>query len=167
MLLALEKGDLNGKFIVSGSELKYTCTNVVELMSDIVNECRSVIFCGGTMSPMMDTVMQLLTPELILRTNTRIFDHVISPTNVCFSLVANGPTGAPLNFSYESRNNKLMIKDLGMIVLNYARIIPDGLVIFFTSFSYMDKVIDCWKENGILENLGTIKKVNHDFLCKY
>lgn len=160
MLFALEKGDLNGKFILSESELKYTCINVVELMSDIVNECRSVIFCGGTMSPMMNAIVQLLSPELIPRVNTRTFEHVISPKNVSFSLITAGPAGVPLNFSYESRNNKSMIKDLGMIILNYARVIPDGLVIFFTSFSYMDFVIDCWKENGILGNLDKIKKVN-------
>jgi DNA excision repair protein ERCC-2 len=30
-------------------------------------------------------------------------------------------------------------------------IVPDGIVCFFVSYSYMDGIVNSWKENGILK----------------
>lgn len=39
-------------------------------------------------------------------------------------------------------------------------VIPDGIVVFFSSFDYEDKVLDAWKASGIL---GRIMKKKHIF----
>lgn len=159
LLHALESGDRNGRFILSETEFKYVCTDVVEFMSDIIEQCRSVIFCGGTMSPLPETIKQLVNPSLQIRTDSKSLDHIINSENIKLSLLSTGPTGISLNFSYESRLNAYMIKELGMILTNYARIIPAGLVVFFTSFNYMDHVIDNWRSGNIFTGLEAIKKV--------
>lgn len=160
LIHALETGDRNGRFILSESELKYVCTDVVDFMSDIIEQCRSVIFCGGTMSPLSETIKQLITPSLQVRSDSKSLNHVIDAENINFSLIATGPTGLSLNFSYESRMNLQMINELGMIITNYARIIPAGLVVFFTSFNYMDHVIDLWRSGHVLRGIESIKKVH-------
>ena len=67
--------------------------------------------------------------------------------------------GTPFNFSFETRHELKMIKDLGLLIANYSRAIPDGLVVFFASFAYLDEVIQIWKAHGLFFNLNSIKPV--------
>lgn len=157
---SLEAGDKTGRFILNDSEFKYICTDVVEIMSGIAAQCRAVVFCGGTMSPLPETIKQLLSHELIPRSTSKSMSHVIDPENISLSFLSSGPSGTKLNFSYESRNNLRMIQELGMIITNYARIIPAGLVVFFTSFSYMEQVIQIWEYGKILNGIESIKTVS-------
>ena len=52
-----------------------------------------------------------------------------------------------------------MINELGIVIMNYAKIIPAGLVVFFPSFLYMNQVVQVWKSNDILKNVECSKKV--------
>ena len=160
LLHSLETGDQNGRYILSDFELKYICTNVVDIMSDIADKCRSVLFCGGTMSPLEETVKQILSKNLIPRSISKSFNHVIDSGNINLSFISKGPSGVDFNFSYESRNNLRMIQELGMIIANYIRVIPAGIVVFFTSFSYLETVIQTWESRNILAQIGLVKKVN-------
>ena len=51
-----------------------------------------------------------------------------------------------------------MIQELGLVVANYSRIIPAGLL-FFTSFAYMDHVMDIWESRNIIHQIKSAKKV--------
>lgn len=159
LIKALETGDNNGRFIYTSSELKYICTNVVEIMSGIIEQCRSVIFCGGTMSPLNDAINQLLNPSLHDLVKSKSIGHVISSENINLSLLSNGPSDISFNFSFESRNNLKMIQELGIVIANFARIIPAGLVVFFTSFAYMDQIIEIWQSRNIIHQIESAKKV--------
>jgi DNA excision repair protein ERCC-2 len=35
--------------------------------------------------------------------------------------------------------------------LEMASVVPDGIVCFFVSYSYMDGIVNTWNENGILK----------------
>lgn len=159
LIRALEAGDCNGRFIVTSSELKYICTNIVDIMSEIVEKCRSVIFCGGTMSPLNDTIIQILSPSLQQNVASKSIGHVISAENINLSLLSQGSSGIKFNFSYETRNNAQMIQELGIVIANFSRIIPSGLVVFFTSFSYMEQALEVWESRNILHQIKSIKKV--------
>lgn len=159
MLQALEKADSNGRFIISDDEFKYICTDVIGLMSEIIEQCRAVIFCGGTMSPLPDTIKQLVNVSLQSRVKFKSIDHVISSENFNVSILATGPSGTKLNFSYESRNNLKMIQELGIVITNFSRIIPAGLIVFFTSFNYMEQVLVNWQSLKIIDEIGRIKKI--------
>ena len=159
LIKAFEAGDCNGRFIYNSSELKYICTNVVDIMSGIIEKCRSVIFCGGTMSPLNDTIKQLLNSSLQDLVKSKSIGHVISSENINLSLLANGTSGISFNFSFESRNNTQMIQELGIVIANYSRIIPAGLVVFFTSFAYMEQVIGIWESHNVNHQIKSAKKV--------
>jgi hypothetical protein len=155
----LEVADHDGLFLVSADELKYICTNVIKVMRDVLEPCRAVIFCGGTMSPISETILQLIPEDFQSRTLSKAVDHIISPSNVNISLLATGPSGAKFNFSFETRFDCKMIKDLGITLLNYSKIIPAGVVVFFASFSYMEYVLDTWLYQNVMANLSDIKEV--------
>lgn len=48
------------------------------------------------------------------------------------------------------------IQELGLLLCNLTTVIPEGIVVFFSSFDYEGLVYDSWKASGILERI--IKK---------
>lgn len=156
---ALESADADGRFILAAEELKYICTSPVDTLRDILSECRSVIFCGGTMSPIQDSLLQLVHAEMRDRTQCRAFGHLVAAENMAVSSLATGPSGHILNFSFDQRDGDKTIRELGLVVTNYCRIIPAGIVCFFASFKYMDTVLAAWHAKRITEGITRSKKV--------
>uniref|UniRef100_A0A453EZY5 Regulator of telomere elongation helicase 1 homolog n=1 Tax=Aegilops tauschii subsp. strangulata TaxID=200361 RepID=A0A453EZY5_AEGTS len=74
--------------------------------------------------------------------------HVISQDQIWVGVVPVGPSGHPLNSSYRTRETVKYKQELGTVIVNFARIVPDGLLVFFPSYSMMDKCIDYWKNRN-------------------
>lgn len=51
--------------------------------------------------------------------------------------------------------------ELGTLLANMINLIPDGVVIFLPSYSFLDKLKDAWTENGTLRRLDAKKKVGY------
>lgn len=47
---------------------------------------------------------------------------------------------------FEQRNDVAVIRNYGNLVLEMAAVVPDGMVVFFTSYVYMESVIAVWYE---------------------
>ena len=56
-----------------------------------------------------------------------------------------GPSGHALNSSYNTRDTAGYKKDLGMALANWARVVPDGLLVFFPSYRVLEMCVDFWK----------------------
>ena len=90
--------------------------------------------------------------------------HVIPDENLLAWPITRSPAGLVFDFTYEKRNTPEMISELGICILRLAQIVPDGLVVFFPSYAYLEKVMAGWKTvtNGrqsIWTILATHKKV--------
>lgn len=48
---------------------------------------------------------------------------------------------------------KLQIEELGLLLCNLVTVVPEGIVVFFSSFDYEGQVHDAWKASGILERI--------------
>lgn len=44
-----------------------------------------------------------------------------------------------------------MVRNYGRLLLEMVSVVPDGIVCFFVSYSYMDEIINSWNENNILK----------------
>lgn len=55
------------------------------------------------------------------------------------------------------RSDLGVVRNYGRLLLEMVSVVPDGIVCFFVSYSYMDGIVNSWNENGIL-------KVLHGFL---
>ena len=56
-----------------------------------------------------------------------------------------GPSGHALNSSYNTRHEDGYKRDLGMALTNWARVVPDGLLVFFPSYRVLEMCVDFWK----------------------
>ncbi|GAM85593.1 hypothetical protein ANO11243_036000 [Dothideomycetidae sp. 11243] len=132
----------------SGYKLKYMLLDPSEQIRDIVSDARAVILVGGTMSPMNDYTNQLF-PFLSKGKLTELScGHVIPHSNLYISPVSVGVHGQSLDFTFSNRNSAGLLKDLGQSIVQLVTIIPDGVVLFFPSYSYLESVLGVWRKEA-------------------
>lgn len=72
--------------------------------------------------------------------------HVFYLLN-CDSFVKNPIAGndqVAMTSRFESREDAAVIRNYGSLVLELVSLVPDGVVVFFTSYLYMENVISTW-----------------------
>ncbi|PKA56302.1 DNA repair helicase UVH6 [Apostasia shenzhenica] len=125
--------------------LSWWCFNPGLAMEEFVKlHVRSIILTSGTLSP-LDSCALEMNLEFPLRLEN---SHVVLPNQVWVGVVPSGPSGYSLNSSYRTRDLLEYKQELGNTIVNFARIVPDGLLIFFPSYFLMDQCITCWKNMG-------------------
>ncbi|XP_024022473.1 regulator of telomere elongation helicase 1 homolog isoform X2 [Morus notabilis] len=104
-------------------------------------EVGSLILTSGTLSP-MDSFALALKLEFPVRLEN---PHVITSNQIWAGVVPCGPSSYSFNSSYRSRDSLEYKQELGNAIVNFARIVPDGLLVFFPSYYLLDQCIACWK----------------------
>ncbi|KAM3540359.1 hypothetical protein ARSEF1564_006726 [Beauveria bassiana] len=128
-------------------QLSYLLLSPTYAFSSIASSARAVILAGGTMSPFEDYKDHLFPALDQSKITTLSCGHVIPSTNLCVrTLAASRAGGPPFEFSYQRRGDEEMIGQLGLAILNMCSIVPDGVVVFFPSYGYLDQVVEVWKK---------------------
>ncbi|RHY09259.1 hypothetical protein DYB25_011288, partial [Aphanomyces astaci] len=120
---------------------------VIEAMSDYSQS-----------NPRNSKLDQLLT---FLRTIYRDKEH---HHVVWVGVVGTGVTGKKLNASYESRSSPDYAAELGNTLVNITRLVPNGLLVFFPSYSILDQCTGQWQQltgstGSIWDRLGALKTI--------
>lgn len=75
--------------------------------------------------------------------------HVIPKNNLNVNVLPRGLSGS-FNFTFDRRNDVKMILDIATTLTVCSRVIPEGIVVFFPSYKYLEQVLKVWK--------GTLRK---------
>lgn len=94
---------------------------------------------------MDDYVRQLFAYVDPARLRTFSCGHIIPKENLIALPVPKGPGGIDFDFTFDKRNSPAMIEALGTCLLQVASTVPDGLVVFFPSYAYLDQVVLRWQ----------------------
>ncbi|KAG9249604.1 helicase C-terminal domain-containing protein [Emericellopsis atlantica] len=130
-------------------KLSYLLLSPTHAFSSIADNARAVILAGGTMSPFEDYENHLFPSLAKEKVTTLSCDHVIPPENLCVRILAQSRPGNPeFEFSFQKRSDRDMITQLGLAVVNACSLVPDGVVIFFPSYGYLDEVVSMWQQNN-------------------
>ncbi|CAC5411576.1 DDX11 [Mytilus coruscus] len=164
---ALTNADKDGRIVVSKqplvsqSSMKFLLLNPAVHFADIVKNVKSVIVAGGTMQPIDEFKHQLfhsagVTPSRIMEYSC---GHVIPEENLKAFSVETGPSGIPLDFTFQSRENPKLLTELGNALVNACQIVPGGIVCFFPSYEYQRLVYTHWERLGTLIQIGKKKRI--------
>jgi chromosome transmission fidelity protein 1 len=151
-LLALMNPSAEGRFFYSKSKedhditLKYMLLDPTFHFKEVVEEARAVILAGGTMSPMDDYIKHLFSYTSPSRIMTLSCGHVIPPSNLLAWPIIQGNDSIDFDLTFEKREAKSMIDRIGDTLLRLIQNIPDGVVVFFPSYAYLDTCIATWKK---------------------
>ncbi|TPX68230.1 hypothetical protein SpCBS45565_g03214 [Spizellomyces sp. 'palustris'] len=168
-LMSLTNPDLEGRIVVniseadsSASNLKYLLLNPANCFRSIVEDARAVVLAGGTMEPVQDLLHEFfqLFPYLPTDRISRFTcGHIIPPTSLLTTIVANGPNQIDFDFTFEKRNDGKLIDELGGAIANFCNVTPGGVVCFFASYDYLDVVYNRWQMGRILSRINSKKQV--------
>jgi regulator of telomere elongation helicase 1 len=101
---------------------------------------RSILVTSGTLSPIMSYSLELGIPFPLTLENP----HIIKPHQVHIQVVGRGLNNKNLKSTYERRDDKEYLDELGHSLVELAKIIPGGMLIFFPSYGIMNKCTESW-----------------------
>ncbi|KAF3013073.1 ATP-dependent DNA helicase chl1 [Neopestalotiopsis sp. 37M] len=127
-------------------KLSYLLLSPTHAFSSIASSARAVILAGGTMSPFEDYTAHLFPNLPSSQITTLSCGHVIPSSSLCVWTLGGTKPGMDFEFSFQKRSDKTVIHELGMSILNMCTIVPDGMVVFFPSYGYLDEVVAAWSD---------------------
>ncbi|ORY58908.1 helicase C-terminal domain-containing protein [Pseudomassariella vexata] len=126
-------------------KLSYLLLSPTHAFSSITSSAHAVILAGGTMSPFEDYTAHLFPNLPKSKVTTLSCGHVIPSSSLCvWTLTSNRPKSIEYEFSFQKRSDRSMIHELGLAILNVCGAVPDGVVVFFPSYGYLDEVVAAW-----------------------
>ena len=119
----------------------------------------STIITSGTLSP-----IDSMESELKHNFNYKLENtHVIDDCQFKFCVLTSSPfNDVEFNFNIDNRSNIEMIYQLGLTILEFCKITPGGILIFFSSYNIMDKYVSEWTEKNIISEISKYKEFYQD-----
>ena len=113
------------------------CNDASIAIRPVFERFQSVVITSGTLSP-LDMYKKVLSfePVVVSSFQMSFARDVIRPL-----VVTRGADQAVLSSKYDTRSEPSTIRNYGHLLLECAQTVPDGIVAFFTSYSYMQEVV--------------------------
>ncbi|KAJ6584730.1 helicase C-terminal domain-containing protein [Mycena capillaripes] len=140
-------------------DMKYQLLNPAPHFLEVVECARSVILAGGTMSPISDVINQLFTQLPAEKITSFSCGHIIPESNLQTIVVGKGPKGGELEYKAGKQGDETAIAELGQILLNFAALVPRGMIVFFPSYHFLNTAKAVWQKSGALARFEGKKKV--------
>lgn len=128
--------------------LQLVCLDSTIAMGHLLNFTDSVVLTSGTLSPMeMYAKILGIKPYRMVSVEPNWLRNSINPL-----IISKASDQSPLTSEFIQRGNTLVSRNYGELLLDLAKYVPDGIVTFFPSYSYMEEIVTEWKKLGIIEN---------------
>ena len=72
---------------------------------------------------------------------------------MCPVVLTRGGDQQPISTRFEQRGDPSVMRNYGHMLIELAKTIPDGIICFFVSYSYMDSIVSKWNDMGVLQVL--------------
>lgn len=167
----------------SNSSYSFLLLDPSVCFDDLVEQCRSVLLLGGTLQP-FELVSQQLFPRYLsaakdvddkgsataalsvrrhYHLDTYSCGHIVPPNHV-LTLALGTSSRHPfreLTFTHATSNSTVLLDDLYCTVADISNRVPHGVIVFFSSYAYMDKVTAVWtrrqrqQQHGSFDSQGS------------
>eukprot|EP01039_Chlorochromonas_danica_P003214 gene3214-3520_t len=133
--------------------VKYVLLNPGRPLESVLREARSVLLVGGTLRPFAHLTTTLLSS--LPPTRLRLFScgHIVSPDQI--KVVATGSR----EVTHKTRLSAEVEEEIFEMLHELCRVVPAGLVVFFTSYQYMYNLVNRWKQSKRWDTLRMLKNV--------
>jgi len=124
-----------------------SCLDASLAMRPILKRYQSVVLTSGTISPLE------MYPKILGMTNvvvTESFSITMDRHCLCPLIVTHGPDQVPITSRFSLREDPSVVRNYGDLLTDLVQIVPDGMVCFFTSYRYLEAVIEKWYESGVI-----------------
>ncbi|CAD5223694.1 unnamed protein product [Bursaphelenchus okinawaensis] len=125
------------------------CMDASVAIKPVLDRFQTVIITSGTLSP-LEIYPKILDfdPVVMASLTMTLARPCISPL-----IVSRGNDQVEMTSRFESRSDPSVIRNYGSLILEMASIIPDGIVVFFTSYTFMEDIVATWYEQRFIDVL--------------
>ena len=144
-------------------KLNIFCFNPGLGFKDIINfHPYSIILTSGTLAP-----FDILEEELKIKFDTTLEnEHIIDQSQYKFIIIKGYELynkNLHFNFEYNNRSDIKSIVSLGMTIVHLCQSVKyGGILVYFTSFAYMNQCYSVWGENNIISKISAVKTIYFD-----
>jgi DNA excision repair protein ERCC-2 len=140
---------INANELTTNPRLELSCLDASIAMKSVLVKFPRVVITSGTLSPpgMLPRILGM-KPAL-----TQSLSMSLQRTSVCPLVVTRGSDQTPISTKFDMRSNLDVARNYATLLLEFAKIVPDGIVCFFPSYSFMEMMVSVWNEMGILNKL--------------
>ncbi|CAL5425255.1 unnamed protein product [Camellia sinensis] len=135
--------------------LQLSCHDASLAIKPVFERFQTVVITSGTLSP-IDLYPRLLNFNPVV---SRSFTMSLTRDCICPMVLTRGSDQLPVSTKYDMRTDEGVERNYGRLLLEMVSIVPDGIVCFFVSYSYMDGIVNSWNEKGILKEIMQHKLV--------
>ncbi|KAI5175268.1 DNA excision repair protein ERCC-2 [Pancytospora epiphaga] len=149
--------------------LRLCCLDASIAISHVFKHFKSVIITSGTLSPieMYPRILNFV-PGAIIEVGTTLSRNSISPiviTKGNDQMIMSGPGCAwylegessdkptDLTTSFSFRNDPSVIRNYGNLLISLSKTVPDNIVCFFPSYTYMEEIVTVWSETDVIKEI--------------
>ncbi|OJD26971.1 DNA repair helicase rad15 [Blastomyces percursus] len=135
--------------------LHFTCLDAAIAIKPVFDRFSSVIVTSGTLSP-LEMYPKMLKFTTVLQES---YTMTLARRSFLPMVVTRGSDQAQISSSFQIRNDPGVVRNYGNLLLEFSRITPDGIVVFFPSYLYMESIISMWQGMGILDLVWNYKLI--------
>ncbi|TIB12971.1 hypothetical protein E3P77_01533 [Wallemia ichthyophaga] len=132
-----------------------TCQDASIAIAPVFDRFSSVIITSGTISP-LDMYPKMLNFNAIVQES-----YPMTLSRNCFipMVITRGSDQVAVSSRFEVRNDPAVVRNYGQMLIEYSKVIPDGIVAFFPSYLYMESIVSAWNEMQILDEVWKHKLI--------
>ncbi|CAO3616947.1 unnamed protein product [Cunninghamella echinulata] len=126
--------------------LHFTCLDASIAIKPVIERFSTVVITSGTLSP-LDMYPKMLNFHAVVQES-----YAMTLTRNCFlpMIITRGSDQVAVSSKFEVRNDPAVVRNFGQIMVEFSKIVPDGVVCFFPSYLYMEQIVSMWNDMGIL-----------------
>ena len=129
--------------------LHLTCLDAAIAIKPVFERFSSVIITSGTISPLE------IYPKMLGFSAVVIESYAMTLARRSFlpMIVTRGSDQGSMSSGFQTRNDPSNVRNYGNLLVEFSKLTPDGVVVFFPSYLYMESIISMWQGMGILDQV--------------
>ncbi|TID14933.1 hypothetical protein CANINC_004604 [Pichia inconspicua] len=135
--------------------LRLSCLDASIAIKPVFEKFSSVIITSGTISP-LDMYPKMLNFDTVIQQS---YSMTLDRRSFLPMIVTKGSDQVAISSRFEIRNDPSVVRNYGTLMIEFSKITPDGLVVFFPSYLYMESIISQWQTMGILDEVWKYKLI--------
>ncbi|KAL1799486.1 hypothetical protein ACET3X_003523 [Alternaria dauci] len=135
--------------------LHLTCLDAAIAIKPVFERFYSVIVTSGTLSP-LDMYPRMLNFNTVVQES---FTMTLTRKSFLPMIVDRGNDQNQVTSQFEHRNDLQVQRNFGNLLIEFCKLTPDGVVVFFPSYLYMESIISAWQGMEILDTVWKYKLI--------
>ena len=135
--------------------LHFTCLDAAIAIKPVFERFSSVIITSGTISP-LEMYPKMLGFETVVQES---YAMTLARRSFLPMIVTRGSDQGSISSGFQIRNDPSVVRNYGNLLIEFSKLTPDGIVVFFPSYLYMESIISMWQGMGILDSVWKSKLI--------